>query len=55
MQLPYTSSQDENAELFCFFTFETAGMSEVKGISSGKSLEVRFFCPGKPYCKFRFC
>ncbi|MCM8530627.1 MAG: hypothetical protein NE330_05640 [Lentisphaeraceae bacterium] len=46
MQLPFTASQDEHAELFVSLLLRPKVCPEVKGISSSKSLEIRFFAPG---------
>ncbi|MCH2206948.1 MAG: hypothetical protein MK132_13910 [Lentisphaerales bacterium] len=46
MQLPFTASQDEHAELFVSLLLRPLVCPEVKGVSSAKSLEIRFFVPG---------
>ncbi len=46
MKLPYTSSQEEEAELFVSLLLRPKVSPEVKGVSSEKSMEIRFFVPG---------
>lgn len=46
MQLPYTSSMSDKAELFVTLLLRPKVSPEVKGISSEKSMEIRFFAPG---------
>jgi phosphoenolpyruvate carboxykinase (diphosphate) len=46
MQLPFTASQEKHAELFVSLLLRPKVCPEVKGVSSAKSLEIRFFAPG---------
>lgn len=46
MQLPFTSTQDEKAELFVSLLLRPAVSPGVPGISPKKSMEIRFFAPG---------
>jgi len=46
LQLPFTASQDEKAELFVSLYLRPIVCPEVKGISKEKKMEIRFFVPG---------
>jgi len=46
MRLPFTSSQDQQAELFVTLLLRPLVCPEVKGVSPAKTMEVRFFVPG---------
>ncbi len=46
LSLPYTSSQEEQPEMFVSLLLRPTVSPEVKGISPRKSMEVRFFAPG---------
>ena len=46
MQLPYTSSQEEKAEIFVTLLLRPAVSPEIPGVSKGKRMEIRFFAPG---------
>ena len=47
MDLPFTSTQDEQAELFALPSPEAHRVCpEVPGFTEEKSLEIRFFAPG---------
>lgn len=46
LRLPFTSSQEKQAELFVSLLLRPAVCPEVAGITAEKSLEVRFFAPG---------
>ncbi|MDQ1771788.1 hypothetical protein GQR60_15220 [Labilibaculum sp. A4] len=45
-QLPFTSTQEEKAEIMVSLLLRPIVCPEVKGIISQKSMEVRFFAPG---------
>ena len=44
--LPYTANQDQKAELFVSLLLRPVVVPEVPGITSEKTMEVRFFAPG---------
>ncbi|RJP66331.1 MAG: hypothetical protein C4539_11600 [Ignavibacteriales bacterium] len=44
--LPFTSSQEEKAELFVSLLLRPIVCPEVKGVSPQKTMEIRFFVPG---------
>ncbi|HPJ79407.1 MAG TPA: hypothetical protein P5086_02580 [Prolixibacteraceae bacterium] len=46
MQLPFTSTQDEKAEVFVSLLLKPVVLPEVPGVTRQKSMEVRFFAPG---------
>ena len=46
MQLPFTSTQKEKAEVFVSLLLRPVVSPEVPGVSGQKSMEVRFFVPG---------
>ncbi|MCF8261326.1 MAG: hypothetical protein K9J12_11165 [Melioribacteraceae bacterium] len=46
LEFPFTSSQDEHAEMFVSLLLRPKVSPEVKGISKEKSMEIRFFAPG---------
>lgn len=46
MRLPFTSAQDEQAELFVSLLLRPMVCPEVPGVTSAKSTEIRFFAPG---------
>ncbi|MBU1677886.1 MAG: hypothetical protein KKD86_03370 [Bacteroidetes bacterium] len=46
MQLPFTNSQKKKAEIFVSLLLRPKVSPEVPSISSGKSMEIRFFAPG---------
>ncbi|HNU77958.1 MAG TPA: hypothetical protein PKM75_06290, partial [Prolixibacteraceae bacterium] len=46
MQLPFTSTQEEKAEVFVSLLLRPVVSPEVPGVSGQKSMEVRFFVPG---------
>lgn len=46
LQLPYTSSQNEKAEIFVSLLLRPTVSPEVPGVSKKKSMEIRFFAPG---------
>ncbi len=46
MILPFTSSQEEKAELFVSLLLRPIVCPEVKGVSPQKTMEIRFFVPG---------
>jgi len=46
LQLPFTSTQNEQAELFVSLLLRPVISPEVKNISPEKSMEIRFFAPG---------
>ena len=46
MALPFTASMDKQAELFASLLLRPLVCPEVKGISTAKSMEIRFFAPG---------
>lgn len=46
LQLPYTASQEEKAEIFVSLLLRPFVSPEVPGKSKSKSMEIRFFAPG---------
>ncbi len=46
LTLPFTSSQEEKAELFVSLLLRPTVCPEVKGVSPQKTMEIRFFVPG---------
>ncbi len=46
LQLPFTSTQEEKAEVFVSLLLKPVVCPEVPGVSSQKRMEVRFFAPG---------
>ena len=46
MRLPFTSSQEEQAECFVSLLLRPLVCPEVRGFTSRKSMEIRFFAPG---------
>ncbi|MGE5680340.1 MAG: hypothetical protein ACM34K_05610, partial [Bacillota bacterium] len=46
LKLPFTSSQENQAELFVSLLLRPIVSPEVKGYSTEKSMEIRFFAPG---------
>ncbi len=46
MRLPFTSSQAEQAECFVSLLLRPVVCPEVRGFTSSKTLEIRFFAPG---------
>lgn len=46
MRLPFTSSQAEQAECFVSLMLRPLVCPEVRGFTSAKSMEIRFFAPG---------
>ncbi len=46
LQLPYTASQKEHAELFVSVLLRPVVSPEVPGVSKEKRMEIRFFAPG---------
>jgi hypothetical protein len=46
LQLPYTSGQDNKAELFVSLLLRPIVSPPVQGVSEKKSMEIRFFTPG---------
>ncbi len=46
LQLPYTSNQEEKAEVFVSLLLKPVVCPGVPGISPAKSMEIRFFAPG---------
>ncbi|HPN39278.1 MAG TPA: hypothetical protein PL041_12825, partial [Melioribacteraceae bacterium] len=46
LTLPYTSQQEEKAELFVSLLLKPVVSPEVKGLSKEKRMEIRFFAPG---------
>jgi len=46
LQIPYTASQEEQAELFLSLLLRPIVSPEVPGILKQKSMEIRFFAPG---------
>ncbi len=46
LQLPFTSTQEEKAEVFVSLLLKPVVVPEVPGVSPQKRMEVRFFAPG---------
>nr|MDA3930507.1 hypothetical protein [Prolixibacteraceae bacterium] len=46
LELPFTASQDDKAELFVSLLLRPTVVPEVKGVIDEKSMEIRFFVPG---------
>ncbi len=46
MKLPFTSTQEKQAELFVSLLMRPTVCPEIPGISPAKTLEIRFFAPG---------
>nr|MDA3861964.1 hypothetical protein [Melioribacteraceae bacterium] len=46
LSLPYTSNEEEKAQLFVSLLLRPKVSPEVSGIEVGKSMEIRFFAPG---------
>lgn len=46
LRLPFTTNQDECAELFVSLLLRPIVVPEVKGVMKEKSMEIRFFAPG---------
>ena len=46
MQLPFTSTQEEKAEVFVSVLLKPVVSPEVSGVSPEKRMEIRFFAPG---------
>lgn len=46
LQMPFTASQENNAELFVSLLLRPIVCPEVEGVTPEKSMEVRFFAPG---------
>ena len=53
-QLPFTSSQEDKAEVFLSLLLRPVVVPEVPGYTERKSLEVRFFAPGNMVCNLDF-
>ena len=52
--LPFTSSQDDKAEVFLSLLMRPVVVPEVEGFSERRSLEVRFLAPGNMVCNLDF-
>lgn len=53
-ELPFTSTQEEKAEVFLSVLLRPVVVPEVPGFTERKSLEIRFFAPGNMVCNLDF-
>lgn len=54
LRLPFTSNQEEKAECWVSLMLRPTVCPEIPGVTSAKSMEVRFFAPGNLVCNLDF-
>ncbi len=54
MRLPFTSTQEQEAELFVSLLMRPIVSPEIPGVAPQKTMEIRFFAPGSLVCNLDF-